>query len=225
MKSGLPSVLAWRTAAQLFRELVPGKGQRQVVVEVVPAQERQGDLAADAPPLEFQLDRPKGVLAPQQVRRAVGKHQQQAQARALAAEVGQQIDARRVGPVDVVQEHHQGALPRHFVQEHAEFALPAFLRGLLGLREHAGQGRVVRGQRRQLHVPSGSQQLHRLRRRRTAFALEQTVQRLQERQIGLGAGQALGTTPTGEAPGLAARPPTLRGSSRPGCSCRGPARR
>ena len=48
----------------------------------------------------------------------------------------------------LVQEHHQGALPRHFVQEQAEFAFPVLLRGLLRLREHAGQGRVVHRQRR-----------------------------------------------------------------------------
>src|SRR5581483_12124921 len=102
--------------------------------------------------LELQLDRPKGVLAPQEVRRAVGQYEQQAQPRALAPEVSQQIDTRRVGPVDVVQEHYQGTLPGHFMEKYTKFAFPAFLRSLLRVREHPGQRRIIRGQRRQMHV-------------------------------------------------------------------------
>src|SRR5262249_18001403 len=80
---------AVKNGRELFRKLVSGKRQREVAVDVVWAQERQWDLSADAPPLEFQLNRTKGVLAPQEVRRAVGKQDQHAQFRALAPEVSQ----------------------------------------------------------------------------------------------------------------------------------------
>src|SRR6516164_9066138 len=62
-----------------------------------------------------------------------------------------------------------------------------------------------RCQRRELHVPGGRQQLHRARCGGAAVALEQTLQRFQERQVSLGAGQALGTAPAREATGPATR--------------------
>ncbi len=101
---------------EFFRELVPGKGQLQVAVQVIPIQERQIDLAAYAPPLEFQLDRPKGMLVSQKVGRTEGDHQQQSPLRTLVAEISQKVDTRWVSPVNIVQEHHQRKLSRHFVQ-------------------------------------------------------------------------------------------------------------
>ena len=98
---------------------------------VLPAQELHGDLAADPPPLEFQLDRPERVLAQHQVRRAVGEYQQDTHRRALAPEVRQQIDGRGVGPVQVVQEQDQGPQARHFLQEDTQLAFQAFLRSPL----------------------------------------------------------------------------------------------
>ena len=47
----------------------------------------------------------------------------------------------------------------------------------------------------------GASELHHLGRRRAAVALDQAVQRLQERQVGFGARQPLGAPPPGEAVG------------------------
>ena len=77
--------------------------------------------------LELELDRSKGMPGSQKIGRAISKHQQQAPRQAFAAQVGQQIDARRVGPVNVIQEDQEGSPLRHVPQKHAEFAFTAFL--------------------------------------------------------------------------------------------------
>src|SRR5262249_3558290 len=50
---------------ELLGKLMPLEGQRQVVIEVGAAQERQGNLPANTPSLKIQLDRPEGMPAQQ----------------------------------------------------------------------------------------------------------------------------------------------------------------
>src|SRR5262249_42183694 len=76
-------------AREVIRELMPDKGHRHVAGDVATAQVRQGDLTTDTSPLQFQLYKPEGVLAPQEVRRAIRQHEQQGEPRELAPEVGE----------------------------------------------------------------------------------------------------------------------------------------
>jgi hypothetical protein len=62
---------------QVGGEVVAGEAQGQVALDLGRPQQRQGDLAADAPPLQVHPDRREGVPAEQEVRRAVGQHPQQ----------------------------------------------------------------------------------------------------------------------------------------------------
>jgi hypothetical protein len=49
---------------QFVRKVVTGKGQGEVKIQVVPTEERQGDLTEHATGLEFELERPERVLNP-----------------------------------------------------------------------------------------------------------------------------------------------------------------
>ena len=108
---------------------MPREGQPQVAVHLGPAQEAQRDLPAHPVALEVQLDRPEGVVAQLHLRRAVGEHQQQRQARAAAPHVGQQVHGGGVGPVYVVEEDDQRPRPRHLLHQGQELPLQALLRG------------------------------------------------------------------------------------------------
>ena len=115
--------------------------------------------------------------------------------RALAAEVGEQIDGRGVRPVQIVEEQEQRPQARHLLQEGAQLALQALLGGRFRLGEHAGQGGVFRGRRHDLRVPVRGGRLHHPGRRLAAVAVEQALQGLEKRQIGLGPGEALRAAP------------------------------
>jgi len=92
---------------ELLRETMPGEFEREIAIEIRSGQELQRQLATNAARLQVQLDRPERVLAHHQVGRAVGEHQQGTHPRALAAEVGEQINGRGVRPVQIVEEQEQ----------------------------------------------------------------------------------------------------------------------
>jgi hypothetical protein len=48
---------------------------------------------------------------------AAGDHRRQRRGAGSRPEVGQQIQARRVGPLDVLNQQHQLGVPRHLAQE------------------------------------------------------------------------------------------------------------
>ena len=68
------------------------------------------------------------MLRERHVGRAVARHDHQPQVRQPAGQVVQDVDRRDVGPVQVVDEEHQRALPRDLLQERAELALHPLLR-------------------------------------------------------------------------------------------------
>ena len=93
--------------------------------------------------------------------------------------------------MQIVEEQEQRPQVRHLLQEGTQLALQAFLGGRFRLGEHAGQGGVFRGQRHDLRVPVRGGRLHHPCRCLTDFAVEQALQGLEKRQIGLGPGEAL----------------------------------
>src|SRR5262249_36654452 len=128
-----------KNGSEFLGKPVPRKSQCQVVIKIAQAQERQSNLAADATSLEFQLDRSKGMLRSQQVGGATSNQEQQPPRGAFAGEVEEQVNARWISPVNIVQENDQGALSCRFLEEDAEFALAAFLGSFLRLRKHLAQ--------------------------------------------------------------------------------------
>ncbi len=189
---------------EFFGQLVPGERQRQVAGEVVAAQERQGDLAADASPLKVKLDGSKRMLAERQVGRAIREHHQQSQSCALGSEVGQEIHARGIGPVDIIEEDDHRASPRELVKEHGELAFSPLLRSSSGIFHHPCESRLFHGKRHQLHIPCRGHDFHDLGRSRAPGPLRQAVERLQNRQERFGAGQPFGASPPRQAVGAVA---------------------
>jgi hypothetical protein len=118
MNSGLPSVRAW-TRSELFRETMPGEFEREIPMKIRSRQELQRQLATNTARLQVQLHRPKRVLAQDEIGRAIGQHQQGTQSRALAAEVGEQINGGGVRPVQIVEEQEQRPQVRHLPQKGA----------------------------------------------------------------------------------------------------------
>ena len=124
----------------------------------------------------------------------------------MLPEVGEQIDARRVGPVDIVQEQHQRSMPGHFVQEHAEFAFADILAKLAfasaSTRARDGSS-AASGASCTYQV--GASSFIACAAAAPPSPWKQAVERFQEGQIGLGAGEAFGTATAGEAPQSAGR--------------------
>ena len=204
---------------ELLREAMPGEFEREIAVEIRSGQELQRQLATDAAHLQVQLDRPERVLAQHQVGRAIGQHQQGTHPRAPAAEVGEQINGRGVRPVQIIEEQEQRPQVRHLPQEGTQLALQAFLGGRFRLGEHARQGGVFRGQRHDLRVPIRGGRLHHPCRCLTHFVVEQALQGIEKRQIGLGPGEALQQRRAARRRG-GRWPRARRGNLRPGSSCR-----
>ena len=180
------------------REGMARKGHRQVAFDVRLAQEFQGDHPAQAAPLKVELHQAERVMAPQQVGRPVGRHQQQPQAPGPAPEVDEQIEGGGVGPVQVIEEEQDRSGAPYLLEKGDQFALEPFLRRGRRLGGPPGEGGIIRRPRDDLAVPIWRQAFHRLGQGCATGAAEQVFQGFQDRQIGFAAGQPFRTAPPGQ---------------------------
>ena len=75
---------------------------------MVGIQEIQHDLPTSAAPLQIELQRSKGVLRQHQVRRTIRANDEQPHPCEMGRQVGQELDGREVGPVEVVEQQNNG---------------------------------------------------------------------------------------------------------------------
>jgi hypothetical protein len=99
----------------------------QVLLDVVPRQERERQLLAFAVRLQLPLDLQERMLPAQHVRAAIGHHEQGGDRLEPAGDVGEQVDGRQVRPLQVVEEDHERLPARDVLQERRELPLQELL--------------------------------------------------------------------------------------------------
>ncbi len=172
---------AWTAAASVGREAVAREAGVQVLGHLARAERSERELAGRA-------FRPQVERRAAQVR-VLGVHvglperpdQQRALPRQPAADVVQQVDARRVGPLHVLDQEHDRERAAGRLHEVAGLADQPLLRRARGL---AAQGAVGVGQDtcRHLHADRRRVRAQQNRRLLTAVAGEQPADRVEERQ-------------------------------------------
>jgi hypothetical protein len=166
-------------------------GCGQIPLQIIPAEGTQPCLAPHTAPLKGPPHVDKRVLGEQQVRWAVGDHQQQAQRVEPIAEVRDQVDGRHVRPMEVVEEQDERPRSGQFSQERMQLPLHLFC----GPRSRFGgplqTGWVVRCCRMELSEPGGRHQAQDAGDLFRAVAVKEPIQRFKKRQIRLAAGEPL----------------------------------
>src|SRR5207244_4343000 len=126
--------------AEIRRELMAGKFEQEISFDLRAIQELERKLAADTACLPAGLELEKRVLGQQELRGAISKNQEQTHRIQAPGEVGEQVDGRNIGPVQVVEEHHQRFEARHVLEKGSEFPLHSLLGGVYVLRPWLGGG-------------------------------------------------------------------------------------
>src|SRR4051812_48371504 len=106
---------------------MPGKLQREELRDLLSLQETERELPADAPGVTFESDRPERVTREQELRWTKGGKDQDLGRSHPGRHIGQEVYGRGIRPVDVVEEQHQRAKPRHLVKEGVQLPLQPFL--------------------------------------------------------------------------------------------------
>src|SRR5262249_51876321 len=164
-------------AREFAGQAVPPELQRDVLLCVLPRQGREADLLANAARLEQQLELRKGVPRARQLRRPAGHENQDAPGSQSACQVRQEVDGRRVRPVQIVYEQHEGALGGKSLEQRRELA------------RHALPGSVLRRRwlfrASELRLPARRNGLQGTRRLMIAAVIEQALERFPYRVIRL----------------------------------------
>ena len=131
------------------------------------------------------------MLRERHVRRPVGRQHEQPHLAEAAGQIVQHVDRGDVRPMQVVEEEDERPQLRRFQQERAELALHSFLRHGGRVLAHP-RDRVLAGFRmRHLHVPRRRDGLDERGHRAPRRLVQQAVERLEQGQIRLGAGEPL----------------------------------
>ena len=186
-------------------ELVAGEERVDVGGDRRLVQQADGDLATEPAALELALNVQERVFAEQEVGGPIGADHQQPHGVDAAADVAEQVHGRDVGPVEVITEQGKRAASRELLQKGEELALEALLRGDLGVAHHLRERGVGgRGNRGDLDVPGGRGLFHQRQRVVATLTAQQALERFEDGQVGLGAGETLGAAPARHVAGHAA---------------------
>ena len=184
------------------RKAVLRKHDRQISLDVHAFEEPELDLLERAVPAQLLADREERVLRQRHVGGPIRRHDEQSHLIEAARKVVQHVDRGHVRPLQVVEKEDERTQPGRFLQQGAELALHPFLRQRGRFLAHARDRVVAAFRMRNLNVPTRrdglDQRVHRAPRRRSmipppaGISMEQVVERLEKRQIGLRARQPLG---------------------------------
>ena len=133
------------------------------------------------------------MLRERHVRGPVGRQHEQPHLVEAAGQIVQHVDRGDVRPVQIVEEQDERAQLRRFQQERAELALHSLLRHGRRVLAHARDGVLAGFRMRHLHVPGRRDGLDERGHRAPRRLVQQAVERFEQGQVRLGAGEPLRT--------------------------------
>ena len=197
----IPFRLLMDDARQLRREALSREGEREVLLHVIAREEIEGDLARAPAPFQLASQRQERMTHRLQLARPVRRDQRDALPVEVRHHVGQQVERGRVGPVNVLEEHHEGPHHGELLEQGHELALETLLRLCLLLLQTAGGGR----QHAELQIPARRERLHEAGDGLARRAAHEALERLEKGKVRLRSRQSLGAATAGDKPARAHR--------------------
>ena len=134
--------------------------------------------------LQLLLGHPQRMPGRRHVGRPIGREDHQAGWLWAAREHREQVDRRRVAPVQILEDEHERRLCGHHVERFYELAQHSLPRRAVGTALH-GLEFCVGDERRELHEPRRRMLLENAHDLVPAWLATQAAERLEHRQIGL----------------------------------------
>ena len=154
MNSGLPSVRRVDDVGELAGERAVREPLAQIVGDRRLAEQRERQLLGAPPRLELARELPDGALGQGGLDGAIGADQEQPSGLLPPGDQREQVDGRRVAPVQVLENQHEGGVGRQRLDQLRHLAQHALARGPEELAlQRVSVARVE--EPRHLHEPGG----------------------------------------------------------------------
>src|SRR6266705_6401581 len=125
--------LALNQRRQLARKIIGRETQIQIISDMLMSQRAQRDLFAQIVSLHFEFIAFERMASPFHVLRPECADYQQALSANSLAEMSKQIDAGRIGPMNIFKQNYQRIVPCQLPERISHFAQHSFLSGADGL--------------------------------------------------------------------------------------------
>ena len=175
---------------QLGREIACGKRDRHVVRDVGLLQPLERQLTSQAVHHQILLERLERTVGHDDVRRTVCADHEQSGRFSPPGDRGDDVERRVIGPVEILEDEHDGGCGGHDFERLAEFTHHTFARGAENLPLERGL-LVASDEGRELNHPRRRVRLQRVHDLRAAWSTRELPDRFEHRVIGFFAAEAL----------------------------------
>jgi hypothetical protein len=182
---------------KILRKRMLGKLKREIRVHIAAFEQRHGNFATTHSRLQLESQRRERMIGQKQIGRPKRRNDQDPHRVETRRQIAQEVDGRRVSPVDIVEKQDDRELARHLMEQCAELPLETLGRSRAHLDTLLDRIAAAAGGK-QVFVPGRRHRFRQPGERVGVLGAKQAVERLEDRQIRFGPSEALRTAASGD---------------------------
>ena len=196
-----------------------GKLKREIRVHIAAFEQRHGNFATTPSRLQLESQRRERMIGQKQIGRPKRRNDQDPHRVETRRQIAQEVDGRRVSPVDIVEKQDDRELARHLMEQCAELPLETLGRSRAHLDTLLDRIAAAAGGK-QVFVPGRRHRFRQPGERVGVLGAKQAVERLEDRQIRFGPSEGAANSGLGRSSIERSGRPIPSGSLRRASSCR-----